>query len=279
MRLPVQFYRIGRIYGPGMPSVESEGLNELVLDLDVRQTALVSVHCWNVGEADGPYPFEEGVRCPGKPADWVPVAHEIIRDRIQPTMKAARESGMTVLHLAQSGYAGKYPQYNAIASDSDLQEPEIPKTEGCIRRREFRAKWDDQYGPEYAGPVWVTHADTFDIVESVRPADDEPVFLTGLQLNGLCRRRDIDTLIYVGFMADLCLVNISGAIREMTNRFGYRCIVLRDCTTAYEYEDTVDGQWMTRAAIRTIETDGGYSAASESFISAATHTSQNRQSS
>jgi nicotinamidase-related amidase len=268
MRLAVQFHRIGRIYGPGMPSVEDEGLVERTLELEVRRTALVSVHCWNVGEPDGPYPIEEGTRCPGTPADWVAIAHGIIRDRIRPVVQAARLSEMPVFHLAQSGYARKYPQYAAIAADPDLQEPEGLKVEGCVRRRDPRAKWDDQYGPEFPGPVWVTHPDTFDIAKNVRPIDNEPVFLTGVQLNGLCRRNDIDTLIYVGFMADLCLVNISGAIREMTNRFGYRCIVLRDCTTAYEYADTVNGQWMTRTAIRSIEADGGYSATSDAFIAA-----------
>jgi hypothetical protein len=44
--------------------------------------------------------------------------------------------------------------------------------------------------------------------------------------------------------------------------------VLRDCTTAYEYEDTCEGRWMTRAAIRLVETDLGYSASSEDLIDA-----------
>jgi hypothetical protein len=54
----------------------------------------------------------------------------------------------------------------------------------------------------------------------------------------------------------------------MSSRFGYRCAVLRDCTTAYEYEDTWEGRWMTRSAIRRVETDGGYSATSDDMIAA-----------
>ena len=45
-------------------------------------------------------------------------------------------------------------------------------------------------------------------------------------------------------MADLCLANIPGAMREMFSRFGYHCIALRNCTTAYEFADTCTGQWM-----------------------------------
>lgn len=61
-------------------------------------------------------------------------------------------------------------------------------------------------------------------------------------------------------MVDLCLLHIPGAIREMSHRFGYRCVVLRDCTIAYEFEDTADEDRMTAAAIRLVETGLGYSA-------------------
>jgi hypothetical protein len=52
---------------------------------------------------------------------------------------------------------------------------------------------------------------------------------------------------------------------EMFSRFGYHCIALRDCTTAYEFADTYEGRWMTRAAIRLMETDLGHTASSEDF--------------
>ena len=117
--------------------------------------------------------------------------------------------------------------------------------------------------------MWETHADKFDVAEAVRPLPDESVIVDGWQLNGLCRRMDIDTLVYAGFMADLCLMNIPGAIREMFTKFGYTCIALHDCTTAYEFADTYEGRWMTRAAIQLLETDLGHTASSENFIAAA----------
>ena len=123
-----------------------------------------------------------------------------------------------------------------------------------------------QYGAQFPGPVWKTHRDSFDIARLVRPVDGEDVVVDGWQLNGLCRRKDIDTLFYAGFMADLCVVNVPGAIREMANRFKYRCVVLRDCTTAYEFQDTYEGRWMNLAAVRLIETDLGDSAASVDFV-------------
>ena len=71
----------------------------------------------------------------------------------------------------------------------------------------------------------------------MKPGPDEDVFLTAHQLNGLCRRKDIDTLFYAGFMADICLLDVSGVLREMANRFRYHCVALRDCTVALTRPD------------------------------------------
>jgi nicotinamidase-related amidase len=269
LELPIRCYQIARLYGPGMPPSGSEGLHERTLEKPVRQVGLVSVHCWNLGESDGPYPIGPGARCPGEAADWVPVAHEIVRDRIKPVLDGARTAGIAVFHLAQHTYAPRYASYQEIAADPDLRPPvSSAPFEGCVRRRSVEEQWGDEYGEDFPGAVWVTHKDTFDIAEAVRPLGSEPVVVDGWQLNGLCRRLDIDTLFYVGFMADLCLVNIPGAIREMSGKFGYRCVVLRDCTTAYEFADTVEGNWMTFAAIRLVETGLGCSATSQDFIAA-----------
>jgi nicotinamidase-related amidase len=256
-----------------MPTSGQEGPKEKVLEAPVGRMGLVSVHCWNLGQANGPYPIGPGAHCPGQAADWVPTAHHIINERIRPAMDAARKAGITVFHLAHPSYARKYPIYAKISADEALKSPAPPVSfEGCVRPLSREDRWRDQYGPDFPGAVWETHSQTFDIADAARPRGGEPVIVDGWQLNGLCRRLGIDTLIYVGFMADLCLVNISGAIREMSGKFGYRCIVLRDCTTAYEFADTYEGKWMTRAAIRLIETDMGYSALSRDFIAACERT-------
>ncbi|MHC4207337.1 MAG: isochorismatase family protein, partial [Planctomycetota bacterium] len=246
-----------------------EGLHTRLFQKPVGRIGLVIVHPWNLGEHDGPYPFDAGTRISGEAGDWVPKAHHIIADKIKPVLEAAREAGVAVFHLAQNSYAPRYPQYLEIASDPELQSPEKKISyKVCIEPRTFEEIWEAEYGTNFPGPVWKTHAKKFDIAKSLRPLSDEAVFLNGWQLNGLCRRKRIDTLFYVGFMADLCLVNIPGAIREMSHKFKYRCVVLRDCTTAYEFAETVDGSWMTFAAIRLIESSMGYSAISDDFISA-----------
>jgi nicotinamidase-related amidase len=252
-----------------MPPTGEPGPGVKTIERDPGQVGLVLVHCWNLGEADGPYPIRPGQRAPGEAADWVPLAHDIIRDVIRPVLDSARAAGIGVFHLAQHAYAGRYPQYERIATDAELRGPGLPRPgagEGCLAPRSRDEKWSDQYGPDFPGAVWVTHTDRFDIARAVRPFESEAVFLDGWQLNGLCRRAGIDTLIYAGFMADLCLLNIPGALREMASRFDYRCVALRDATIAYEFDDTVAEQAMTRAALRLIETDLGYTMSSREFL-------------
>lgn len=268
-KLPLQYYQIAQLYGPGMPSSGKEGLHTKLLEKASDRIGLVIVHPWNLGEPDGPYPIESGTRIPGEAGDWVPKAHEIIALKIKPVLEAARQADIAVFHLAQSTYAPRYPQYREIAADPELRSPEKRvRFEVSVEPRSVSEMWEAEYGVDFPGPVWKTHADTFDIAKALRPLPEEAVFLDGWQLNGLCRRENIDTLIYVGFMTDLCLVNIPGAIREMAYKFKYRCVVLRDCTVAYEFAETVEGNWMTFAAIRLIESAMGYSASSDDFIAA-----------
>jgi nicotinamidase-related amidase len=270
MKLQLNYYRLGALYGPGMPPPGEAGPAQKVIEREPGQVGLVLVHCWNLGESDGPYPIKPGDRRPGEAADWVPKAHGIIQDHIEPVLHAARTAGISVFHLAQQAYANRYPQYKRIATDPELKPPETaPQAagiQGCLSPRSRDEKWTDQYGPDFPGAVWVTHAETFNIARALHPLDTEAVYLDGWQLNGLCRRAGIDTLYFVGFMADLCLLNIPGALREMSARFGYRCVVLSDCTTAYEFPDTLEKGDMTKAAIRLVETDLGYSSRAEDFI-------------
>ena len=268
--MPIRYYQIAQLYGPGMPRSGVEGLHLDTLDINSGKIGLVLVHIWNLGEADGPYPiYDTTTWTDGEAGSWVPEAHNIIEDKIHPVLKAARHSGIKVFHLAQSTYAKKYPQYQELKNDQELQNPiRWVEFDKCIEPVTYQEGWSREYGENYPGTVWETHSDEFDIAKIIRPLPDEDVVVTGWQLNGLCRRNNISVLIYAGFMADLCLLNIPAAIREMTRTFKYNCIVLRDCTTAYEYEETHEGKWMTFAAIRMIETEFGYSATAEEFINA-----------
>lgn len=277
LRFPIRHFQFLGIYGPGVayPPEAYEGLVEQDVEADPSGVGLVAVHCWNLSDPDGPFPFIPGVEGPIS-AQWERRAVEILDQRLVPLLAAARAAGVTVFHLASRSYAGRYPQYRRIAADPELQAPpasSIPDggDGGSIPARcalpeaqiDHTAK---ATGPFFPGRPWVTMPHRFDIARAVRPAPQDEVVVDGWQLHGLCHRKGIHTLVYAGFMADVCLVGVSGAIREMKERYGYRVIALRDCTTAFEFEDTLkDGDraadgWMTHAALRRIELEYGYSA-------------------
>ena len=138
---------------------------------------------------------------------------------------------------------------------------------GCVRPFTIRDRYAKSYGPSFPGGVWETHPETFDIARAVRPQAEDGVILTTWQLDHLCRKRGIDTLLYVGFMTDYCIMGSPGGIEDMCG-LGYRCIILRDCTTAHEYADTIETGSMTKAALRRIEYAYGWSALSEDVIQA-----------
>lgn len=85
---------------------------------------------------------------------------------------------------------------------------------------------------------------------------------------GLVRHLEhIDTVVYVGFAANRCLLKRPYGI-VATAALGYRILVLRDATTGVEYPGTLDGLWATKAAICEIERHYGYTVLTEDFINA-----------
>ena len=244
-----------------------EGHRERVLEKLPEQCGLVLVHCWNLGETDGPYPIPDDQELTGTNSDWVVHARDITSRRIGPVLEAARNVHMPVFHLAAPGYAHKYPQYLKLLEDKDFRAPESRYGDRLsVRPRSLEEEWAERFGPGWPGAVWETHPDLFDIAKTVRPRADENVILDGWQLSGLCRRLDVDTLIFAGFMANICLLHVPGAMIEMAHKFRYECIALRDCTVAHEVGSTWEDRTLTRAALHYIELSLGGTTLSDSFL-------------
>src|SRR5262245_52099117 len=129
-------------------------------------------------------------------------------------MRACRDAGVTVFHLASKAYADRYPQYRRVAADPELRAPPpapLVRDESSIPPRctapeahiDHTAK---ATGPHFPGAPWRTMPEKFDVARVVRPEPDDEVVTDGWQLHGLCHRKGIHTLLYAGFMADVCLM-------------------------------------------------------------------------
>ena len=100
--------------------------------------------------------------------------------------------------------------------------------------------------------------------EVVSPLGDEPlVFYTDV-LDEYLRSRGVETLIYMGFAADMCLLGAEGGARAMLAR-GYRCVVMRDATVGVETPESFPRRLSTNYALHIFEWSLGFGCTSAQF--------------
>ena len=97
----------GRYYRP-IP-LDRAGYETELLALDARKTALVAMHCWNIGCEDGP-PIEKNYFVGMGSLESFREAERIMRERIRPAMDAARRAGVLVCHVETELIARRHPE-------------------------------------------------------------------------------------------------------------------------------------------------------------------------
>jgi nicotinamidase-related amidase len=227
---------------------------ELDMELPPERTALVLVDMWNV----------HFIR------SWIERAERISREFVIPAIDAARDAGLTVIHAPCPEVARQYPDNLPSVPPAPPQPsagPDWPPAEFRGRSGEYAA----YRGPRDQPPGIATHWDdvkgdlSMSPLVDVRP--DDPVIATGRELHHVLAERGIVHTVYAGFAANWCLMGRDYGIRAMS-RYGYHMVVLRDCTTAVEFPDTVDDCLVTEVVIREIEQQYGFSASNEDFLAA-----------
>jgi nicotinamidase-related amidase len=253
LNITVRFLRHGT--DDGIECLEElTGHEERQWSVPAEQSALVLVDCW----------AEHFIR-----------SHErnsgrIMAETLKPALDAARAAGVTIIHAPSPTYVEAYPQWTAYASDRDLGF-EAPAPVDDWPPAELRRK----EGPfsQYARPVepkareWTKDPSHYRIAEAVAPQPGDSVVKTGEQLHRLLKHRRLFHLFYAGFATNMCILFRDYGARAMAQR-GYTIILLRDCTMGIEVRDTVEGEWLTRAAIYGIEVSVGCSTTSEELIRA-----------
>lgn len=252
LRLPERYFR-------GYPTDDSMiGQVEAPLELDLARTAFVSFHCWNIGFPDGP---------DVPPAYWVfmgsqenhRLCNDVTNNRIAPALNAARSAGMTVFHVQTPNIADKYPGWDYLLDSA----PEPTAKQAAI----------DGY-PQYRAER--THGEGFrewegwkaaDITGAVGPEPGEQIVVDGAQFDRILRERGIVNLIYAGFATNLCILDSPAAMKEM-NAFGYRCLLIRECTLAVEFAETIADLTNTNVALRYIEAWVGSTVSLDDYSSA-----------
>lgn len=215
------------------------------LDVDTTAFVLVDVYGQGYDDPDG--------EAPENPVlffkEMFFKERDIIRNRIRPCLDAARSAGLKIVYTTNH-----WPPMNWDASEFGLM---------CFRTETgWQGTLEETAGGDCAYVAWS---------DVIRPTAQDPVINKTMydaffetNMDTLLRNLGVKNLVCVGFTADICLLNtvISAMYRN------YRVVVLRDCTLAAEFEDTIDDMRMTWFATRYVEAMVGFTATSETFLAA-----------
>lgn len=251
LRLPGRYYRT-------LP-IDDTGYETEPLELAAEKTALIGMHCWDIGCEGGPEVDPQ--YCVGMGfLESFAEAERIIVEVIRPAMDAARAAGIAVCHVESETIAVKHPE---------AQEEIDAVEEAVAGPDEVVAGWrqgllERAHGRDYAT---LSPYARMDRVKIVAPLPGEIYAYQTGQLDRLLRRRGIENLIYTGFATDMCVLNAGGGIAHMAP-LGYRVFLMRDGTLGVELPDTFEERIATRWAVRYFEFHYGDTITLADFVKA-----------
>ncbi|HZQ55683.1 MAG TPA: isochorismatase [Bryobacteraceae bacterium] len=146
--------------------------------------------------------------------------------KLEPVIETARNKGIIIVHAPSETmpFYANAPQRQRMLSlpaftppkETNITAPPLPIDDsdgGCDTpgEREHR--------------VWTCEN------PGLKIAPQDYISDSGREIYNLLRARGVQTVFYVGVHANMCILNRSFAIKQMT-RWGVRCILLRDLTDA-----------------------------------------------
>jgi nicotinamidase-related amidase len=234
LRISGRYYRM-------FPPDAYLGHAEEMLGLAPDQTAFMLIDVYGLGYSPGePEPKRPALFYKGS----TEVERRVMVDHIKPALEAARRIGLPIIYLNNSNQmvAMQHSEFGSL----------LVRTHGLT----VEERWE-------ADPV------EFRFSKLVEPKPGEYVVRKQMYsgffetcLESLLRNLRVKNLVVVGFAANACL---QGTLNDALYR-NYRIVLLRDCTAAMEYHDTLEDQLITGYVIRHVEAFLGYTATSPDFV-------------
>jgi nicotinamidase-related amidase len=218
------------------------------------------------------YPFDPSrsalIVCDMWDKHWCSGANQrvtALAKKLEPVLETARRKGMIIVHAPSDTmpFYANMPQRQrmlrlpsfAPPKDIEIAAPPLPID-------------DSDGGCDTAGDkehrVWTSEQ------AGLRIADKDYISDNGREIYNLLRSRGIQTVFYTGVHANMCILNRTFAIKQMT-KWGLHCILLRDLTDAmYGPQDAphVSHQQGTELVVEYIEKYWSPTALSEDLIQA-----------
>ncbi len=154
---------------------------------------------------------------------------EALAHRMAPVVDLARSRGVLIIHAPSETmkYYAQAPQRLAILAIPTTQPPApLALTDPPLPIDDSDGGCDTQNNPlPVNSRVWNKEHAAIRIAPSDLISDD------GHEVYNALRSRGIRTLLVAGVHANMCILNRTFAIRQMT-KWGVRCILIRDLTDA-----------------------------------------------
>lgn len=234
LSIPGRYYRM-------YPPEEYLGHAEEILELPCDETAFMLIDVYGLGYSPGePEPERPALFYKGS----TEVERRVMVGHVKPALEAARRIGMPIIYLNNSN--------QLVATQNSEFGSVLVRTHGLTVEER-----------------WETDPVEFRFSTLVEPRPGEYIVRKQMYsgffetcLETLLRNLRIKNLITVGFAANACVL---GTLNDALYR-NYRIVLLRDCTAAMEYHDTMDDQTVTRTIIRHVEAFLGYTSTSVDFV-------------
>ncbi len=223
------------------PPEEYLGHAEEMLKLSLDDTAFMLIDVYGLG-------YSPGEPEPDRPALFyigsTEVERRVMVDHVAPALEAARRIGLPIIYVnnANQMVAAQESEFGSV----------LVRTHGLT----VEERWESD-------PV------EFRFSKVVEPKPGEYLVRKQMYsgffetcLETLLRNLRIKNLVVVGFAANACL---QGTLNDALYR-NYRTVLLRDCTAAMEYHDTMEEQLITRYIVRHVEAFLGYTSTSKDFV-------------
>jgi nicotinamidase-related amidase len=180
--------------------------------------------------------------------------------KLEPVLRMARSKGIVIVHApseTMSFYANKPQRQRMLSLPSFAPPKELHITSPPLPIDDSGGGCDTAGDKEHR--VWSCEHPGLTV------APEDYISDSGQEVYNLLRSRGIETVFYTGVHTNMCILNRTFAIKQMT-KWGVHCILLRDLTDAmYNPQDAphVTHQQGTELVVEYIEKYWGPTALSE----------------
>jgi nicotinamidase-related amidase len=146
--------------------------------------------------------------------------------KMEPVLERARNAGVLIIHApsdTMNFYEGTPARLLAKNAPIAMPPPELNIEDGPLPIDDRDGGCDTPGDHEHQ--VWTREIATLTIAQGDVVSD------VGSEIYNILRQHQIDTVLYMGVHANMCILNRSFGIRQMV-KWGIRCVLVRDLTDA-----------------------------------------------